>query len=378
MRAIVYHGNKDVRYDPQYPEPTINHPKEVKIKIDYCGICCSDLDEYRDGPIFFSPDHQAISRKPFPQAMGHEMCGEIVELGSAVNANLKVGQKVVVESTGTCLDREYLELPEKKCLSCVQGAYNHCDHIGFYGLGFSDGGFADFCVVGEHHVIPYSEEDLPVEIAALTEPLAVSWHGVRVSNVTKDDSALVLGAGSIGLTTIIALKGHGVRNIIVSEPKESRRALAEKFHVQVFDPTPFNHDEKLLTKELLKLSPLGWGFSRIFDCSGKKETFDISLSALKTTGIATNVAFWAHNKQTVFPMDLTLHEKNLTSSLCYVREDFEEVIQAYRDGLIDPEEVRQIVTKVVALKDGFEEGFLQLINHKGKHIKVLVSPLPKI
>jgi len=380
MKALVYKGNKDIRLEEDYPEPTIVHPHEVKIKVDFCGICGTDLHEYEEGPIFFSNETgkdktNVISHKYFQQAMGHEFCGEIVELGSKTDPNLKVGQKVVIEATGTCMDREYLETDDReKCCSCAQGAYNACDNIAFYGLGFSDGGFAEYCVIGDHHVIPYPEDIIPVEIAALTEPLAVAWHGVAKTHVGPQDTVLILGAGPIGLSTIFALKGHNVKNIVVCEPAHDRRLLAANFNVTVFDPTPFNHDEAKLVGALLKMSTSGWGFSRIYDSSGNKETFDISLGALKTNGIATNLAIWAHKAMTVFPMDLTLHEKTLTGSMCYTRLDFEEVIEAYKSGKIDPNEVKQLVTKVCSIEDGVEGGILELINHKDKHIKILINP----
>ncbi|KAK6205043.1 sorbitol dehydrogenase [Scheffersomyces amazonensis] len=377
MKAIVYHGNKDVRFDSEFPEPKIIHPTQVKIKVDYCGICGSDLHEYIDGPIFFKNEYNAISHNYYQQVMGHEISGEIVELGAEADPQLKVGQKVVVEATGTCVDKAMLEEKElSQCGSCSQGYTNACDFISFYGLGFDNGGFSEYMVIGDHHLIPYPEELLPPDIAALTEPLAVGWHGVRTSPIKPGESALILGAGPIGLSTIFALKGNniGLKNIVICEPAAARRKLAASFGVTVFDPSPFNDDESKLTQELLRLSSDGWGFHHIYDCSGNKVTFDMSISALRTGGTATNLAIWHHKPIPFYPMDLTLHEKFITGSMCYTRRDFEQVIQAYKDGLINPEEVKTLITAKIPIESGFKDGFLELVNHKDKHIKILVTP----
>ncbi|KAK6460039.1 sorbitol dehydrogenase [Scheffersomyces coipomensis] len=378
MRGIVYHGNKDVRFNPDCPEPEIKHPTQVKIKVDYCGICGSDLHEYLDGPIFFKNEYNVTSHNHFKQIMGHEISGEIVELGSNANKNLKVGDKVVIEATGTCTDKPMLESKDvTQCGSCAQGYYNACDNISFYGLAFDNGGFSEYLVVGDHHVIQYPKELIRPDIAALCEPLAVSWHGVRTSQIKPGESALILGAGPIGLSTILALKGNNITDIVISEPALARRKLAQTLGAKIFDPTPFgDEDEEPLTKELLKLSPDGWGFHHIYDCSGIQQTFDMSISTLRTGGLATNLAIWHHKPIPFYPMDLTLHEKFITGSMCYTRIDFEQVIEAYKKKLIDPKEVELLITAKIAIEDGFEKGFMELINHKEKHIKILVSPNP--
>ncbi|CUM65892.1 uncharacterized protein PRCAT00003542001 [Priceomyces carsonii] len=379
MRGIVFHGKGDIRYEESYPEPQIQNADEVKLKVSYCGICGSDLHEYLDGPIFFKDARNEVSNKPNVQCMGHEMSGEIVEIGSNVKS-LKVGDKVVVDATGTCLDRVRFpgtpNFKNKPCGSCADGIYNACDHIGFTGLGFADGGFADYCVVGESHAIRYPDT-IPDDVAALTEPLAVAWHAVRTSHIDSKGSALVLGAGPIGLGTIFALKGHQVQKIVVVEPSLARRNLARKFGVEVFDPSGFNSVEETVT-QLRKLSNNGYGFSHSYDCSGIPATFNMSVQALKANGVSTNLAIWPHKAINFFPMDLTLHEKYLTGSMCYVRKDFEEVIQAYEQGLLNPHEVSELITSVIPLKDGIEKGFKELVFHKDKHIKILFAVNGKV
>lgn len=377
MRAIVLHGVNDLRFHNDYKEPQLVAPADVKIKVDYCGICGLDLHEYLDGPIFFKNKHNEVSNKPNVQCMGHEMCGEIVELGPEANPEYKVGQKVVVAPTGTCLDRHrFPDAPNSKkppCNACLEGAYNACDHITFTGLAFEDGGFADYCVVGDKHIVPYPPELIPVDVAALIEPLAVAWHAVRVSKLAAGELALVLGAGPIGLVMIIALKAHNAGNIVVSEPAEGRRRLAESFGVQTFDPTNYSSvDESVCA--LKKLTNDGFGFHHSFDCSGIPVSFAVSLKALRTTGVATNVAIWPEKPIDYFPMEITLHERTINGSMCHTREDFVNVVKAFEQKMVDIDQVRTLITGIVPLEDGIDKGIQELIHHKEKHIKILVTP----
>lgn len=375
MKAIVYHGNKDIRYTDSHPSPNITHETEVKIKVDFCGICGSDLHEYLDGPIFFQGEKSEISNISKVQCMGHEISGEVVEIGPEVKA-LKVGEKVVVEASGTCLDRyRFPDAPNAKkpnCCACHDDHRNACDHIGFVGLGFMDGGFSDYCIVGQEHVVPYPEDLIPADVAAITEPLSVAWHAVRTSNFQPGQLALVLGSGPIGLAAIIALKGHKAGKIVVSEPALSRRVLAQDFGAEVIDPKDYSYEECIKALKLMTVD--GFGFHHSYDCSGIAATFNASVHSLRTFGTATNIAIWPHKPIDFYPMDVTFKEKVITGSMCTTRLDFEQVIDAYKKGLIDPNEVKRFITSRIHLEDGIEKGFMELINNKDKHIKILMTP----
>lgn len=375
MKAIVYHGKGDVRFNPAYPVPCISHPTEVKIKVDYCGLGGADIREYAENPVFFGCPHNEISHKGPLQIMGREICGEVVEIGHDV-VSVKLGDKVVVDATGTCKDRHRFpgspNFGKKDCDACATGAYNACAHISFTGLSFGDGGFAEYAVVGESHVVKYDPRVVPTDIAALVEPLAVAWHGISLSRLQKGDSALVIGAGPIGLCALLVLRARGAGNIVVVETAPLRRELAANLGAKVVDPTPLEGNR--LVEHLNKLSNEGFGFHRTFDCSGVPETFNLSVKCLKATGVATNLAIWPNRALPFFPMDITLHERFITGSMCYVRKDFEEVINAFKDGSIDPKDVKLLITDIVVLEHGVTEGFKELLNHKENHVKILLTP----
>lgn len=378
MRAVVYRGPGDIVFESNYPEPQISGPFDVKLKVHFCGICGSDLHEYTDGPTFFAPVGQPhpISNKAYPHVMGHEMSAEVVEIGSAVE-DFDIGDAVVVEVTGTCLDRpRFPESPtanNKACEACADGHYNACTGLGLTGLGFLDGGFAEYVVTHASKLVKFDRTKIDFDVAALIQPLAVSWHAVRTSQFEEGRTALVLGGGPIGLTTIFALKGHGASHIVVSEPSAGRRAMAERLGVQTLDPTGISVAEAVA--RLKAMAPGGVGFHHSYDCSGVPATFDTSIQALRIRGVATNVAVWAHRPIDYYPMMTTWLEKSLRGSICFVKRDFEQVARAIEEGRICRKELAQLISARISLEETVARGFDELVANKERHVKLLFSPI---
>ncbi|CAN3376725.1 hypothetical protein DIURU_001509 [Diutina rugosa] len=372
MKGVVFYNQHDVRYQTDVAEPQIEHPTQVKIKPRFCGICGSDLHEYEEGPILFQCPRNPISDKPYQQCMGHEMCGEVVAVGSAVT-DIAVGDQVVVEATASCIDRALLEQPGSElCEACAHGKTNACHQISFVGLGFMGGGFAEYCVVDQYHCVKYDPDVIPNDIAALVEPLSVAWHAIEVAKVKPSHSALVLGAGPIGLCVVLALKAQGLRHIVVSEPAPARRALANSFGAIVYDPTSAASVAES-DEALRQMSAGGLGYDRAYDCSGIPVTFNCMVQSLRSGGVGTNVAIWPPRPVPLMVMDLTLRERFIVGSMCYTRADFESVVAAFEAKKFHPEEVRQLVTKVVPLPDTVSGGFDELLKNRAAHIKILID-----
>lgn len=379
MRGLQYHGAEDIRYNESIPTPQITKPDDVVIKIAYCGICGSDLHEYEE-PIFFanaaSESGDKISGKKLPLVPGHEFSGVVHEVGEAVT-DLKVGDHVVVETTGHCSDRQtYFNEPENKrrdeptCTNCDLGFTNTCTDLNFLGLGVDNGGLAEYTKYSQQHVLKISDK-IPLDVAALIEPLSVVWHAVELSGFKPGEDAVVLGAGPIGLATILVLQAFGASKIVVSEPASIRREQGEFFGAIGYDPSLHGGEA---TNELKKLGSRGSGFAKSFDCSGLPVTYSTSIHALRAHGVACNVAIWPHKSVAHYVMDLTLEEKSSVGSLGYTRKDFEGVINAIQTGTIPMDKLKQFITGRVGLKSGVANGFLELIEHKDKHIKILISP----
>ena len=375
MKGLLYYGREQLRYSEDIPEPQIKNPNDVKVKIAYCGICGTDLHEFLDGPIFFPQPGSVseISGKALPLCPGHEFSGIIDSVGSGVK-NFKPGDRVVVEATSHCSDRERYkyEIVNKDlsfCAACKSNKPNCCKRLSFVGLGTDHGAFGQYVVYGEDHILKIPD-NLPLDLAALVEPLAVAWHAVNCSNFKPGQTAVVLGGGPIGLCTILALKGHKAGKIVCSEPAAIRRDFALKLGSEVFNP--MDYDDPILA--LKNLLPETEGFATSFDCSGIQKTFDTSLDVLGPGGIAVNVAIWPNVPIQYVPMCLTYQEKLATGSMCYVTEDFRQVIDAIDSGLIDHESMKLLITGKVEAKDAVEGGFMQLINHKENNVKIMIAP----
>lgn len=205
MKAVRFHGAKDIRID-EVPIPELR-PGWIKVKPAYVGICGSDLHEYLDGPHIIPPagSKHSMTNECLPITLGHEFSGVVEEVGSGVTGFAK-GDKVCVQPT----------IYDGSCAACKRGLTNSCASFGFIGLSGWGGGMGQFtCAPADY--VKKLPSDMPLEIGALIEPLAVAWHAVETSPFKKGDSVLVLGGGPIGLSVILALLAKGCTNIIVSE-----------------------------------------------------------------------------------------------------------------------------------------------------------------
>lgn len=169
--------------------------------------------------------------------------------------------------------------------------------------------------------------DSYVRVLALVEPLAVGWHAIRISAVAIPGcSALVLGAGPIGLAVVQALVVRGARHVIVSEPSESKRRLAKRFGAtHAFNPK--HHD---VPAECHALG-CGEGVHVAFDCVGKQATLDQAVDATGTGGTIVNIAIWG-GRASIAPNAFALGEKRFVGSSVYTERDFREVIEAVSTG----------------------------------------------
>ena len=192
MRALAYFKKGDIHFTNDIPRPEIQTDDEVIIDVSWCGICGSDLHEYLDGPIFMPKDGEChkLSNAALPLAMGHEMSGIVSKVGPKVT-KVKVGDHVVVDAASSCADLHCWPHSKfynsKPCDACQRGSENLCTHAGFVGLGVISGGFAEQVVVSQHHIIPVPKQ-IPLDVAALVEPLSVTWHAVKISGFKRQFS----------------------------------------------------------------------------------------------------------------------------------------------------------------------------------------------
>lgn len=351
MKAARFHGRGDVRIE-DIPEPELR-AGAVKIDVAWCGICGSDLHEYLEGPIFVpAPGHpHPLSHEEAPVTMGHELSGTISEIGDGVEG-LAVGDNVVVEPY----------FVDGTCDMCQAGSYHLCRQMGFIGLSGGGGGLSETIVVDQRWVHPIG--DIPLDEAALIEPLSVAHHAVERSGVKAGDTALVGGSGPIGLLTAAVLKGRGVTTI-VSELTQARKEKASSSGVadHVLDPS-----QEDVPARVLELTG-GAGADVAFECAGVNAVLDTMLDAVRPGGVVVNVAIWGA-PATVDMQKLVLKEIDLRGTIAYVR-DHPAVIRMVQEGKVD---LKPFITGRIALEDLVEQGFDTLINHKDTAVKVLVQP----
>lgn len=176
---------------------------EVLIKVAYCGICGSDLPRYFQGAV-----HQ------FPQILGHEFSGEIVELGEEVSG-LEIGQKVTAAPLVPC----------HQCADCLSGNFALCENYSFIGSRQA-GAMAEYLAVPAENVVVL-KEGLSLELAAMIEPLTVAIHGLDQIHTRAYEDYLILGSGTIGLMALLAAQHRGGGSITVVDINDQKLEAAK-------------------------------------------------------------------------------------------------------------------------------------------------------
>nr|WP_318153349.1 2,3-butanediol dehydrogenase [Halomonas sp. ML-15] len=349
MKAAVWYRARDLRVEP-VEIPRLEDPHQVKIKVAACGICGSDLHEYAAGPIFIPVDTpHPISQQKAPIIMGHEFAGEVVEVGERVT-RVKVGDRVAIEPIlSPHRDGHYL-----------MERYNLTPLLGFHGLSGGGGGFSEYTVVGEHMVHPMPET-LSYEQGALVEPAAVGLHAVRQSSLKAGDSAVVFGAGPIGLMVIESLKAAGAADIYAVELSAARRQKATDLGATVLDPQQGDAVE-----QLHELTRGGADFA--FEVTGVPAVLSQAINSTHAGGETVVVSIW-ESDAAIQPNDLVIKERSMKGIIAY-RHIYPAVIALMQQGYFRAED---LITGRIALDDIVEKGFDALLNDKS-HVKIIVEP----
>lgn len=351
MKAARYHGNRDLRIE-EVDEPAVR-PGTVKVRVEWCGICGTDLHEYDDGPIFcpVAGSPHPISGETIPVTLGHEFAGVVAELGEGVTG-FDVGDRVVVEPYLVCGECEF----------CRAGRYNLCVKMGFIGLSGGGGGFSEVVVAPAEMV--HALGGLSTEVGALVEPLAVGYHAVRRSGITAGQTAAVFGAGPIGLMTTACLRAIGVETVISVELSDIRKRKApDAGATTVLDPSEGDVVERI------HAMTDGRGVDVAFECVGASPALQSALDSTVNGGTVVNVSIWGH-KAEIDMFGLVMRELNLVGTAAYCG-DHEAVIALLQEGKIDAE---QFITGRIAVDDILEQGFTELIENKEENVKILVHP----
>jgi 2-desacetyl-2-hydroxyethyl bacteriochlorophyllide A dehydrogenase len=351
MKAVVLEGALDARVE-EIPEPEAG-PGQVKVKVEWAGICGSDLAMYQYFPIPADVVHPLFGEHG-PHVLGHEFSGRIVSVGEGVEG-LTPGTLVAVRPN----------VWDGTCAACLRGEVNLCENYGFVGINGGGGGFSEFVVVGADAAHPFPE-DLGADAAAMVESTTVAWHAVKVSGAREGDTALIVGGGPIGLALLLCLRARGARAVIVSEPSESRRELAASLGADAVDPRSADVDE------YVRSITGGAGVDVAFDASGVGQpTYDATFAALRSGGKSVVVAQF-HSAVSVDLNSFLITEKHLVGSFAYTDEDFTEVVAEIASGRIDP---RPLISSRIGLDQVVTGGMDHLLGGgRNTEVKIIASP----
>lgn len=257
MKAAVLKGIENLEMeDISRPTPS---PQEILIKVKACSICGTDIRVY----------HHGHKHMRFPRITGHELSGEIVEIGKRVEGH-KLGEKVAIAPA----------IPCGRCHYCRRGMQSMCINLTAIGYHY-DGGFAEFMVVPEDAVrngcINTIPSELSFEEAALAEPLACAINGQQLSQIGLGNTVVVVGAGPLGCIHLQLAKAKGASRTILVELSRERIDFAKKFAFPdiVINPSSENAIQRI------KEETEGRGADRIIvSCpSGKAQEESLSMVA---------------------------------------------------------------------------------------------------
>jgi (R,R)-butanediol dehydrogenase/meso-butanediol dehydrogenase/diacetyl reductase len=352
MRAAVWHAKEDVRVET-VAVPPFPSAGWVKVKVDWCGICGSDLHEYIAGPIFIPTEEpHPLTGKQGSLILGHEFTGTVVEVGEGVS-NVSVGDFVAPDACQHC----------GECITCRTGRYNVCEKLAFTGL-HNDGAFAKYVNIPAELCYKLPSGVSP-EAGALIEPLATGFKAVREAGSILGETVVIIGAGTIGLGTLMAAKAAGAGKVIMLEMSKARTAKAEECGADVI----LNPAECDAVAEIKAMTG-GSGADVSFECVGNKFTGPLAVDVIRNAGRAVIVGIFEEPSSFNF-FSLSGTDKRVIGTLAYTLEDFKGVSALLATGQLKAE---PMITGKIELEDIVEKGFLELINNKDENIKIIVRP----
>lgn len=292
------------------PKPTIIEPTDAIVRVTLGSICSSDLHI----------KHGSVPRAVPGITVGHEMVGIVEELGSEVKG-VSVGDRVTVNVETFC----------GECFYCKHGYVNNCTSPhGGWALGCRiDGGQTEYVRV------PLAEQGLNRIPDSVTDEqalfvgdvLATGFWAARISEITEEDTVLIIGAGPTGICTLLCVMLKQPKRIIVCEQSEERRNFVKQHYPNVLLTTP---DE---CEDFVKNNSDHGGADRVLEVAGGKDTFQLAWCTARPNAIVTVVALY--NEAQTLPLP-DMYGKNLTFKTGGVDGcDCEEVLQLIEEGKID-------------------------------------------
>jgi len=318
---------------------------EVLVRVESCGICGSDVHGY-DG---------SSGRRIPPIVMGHEAAGTVAATGAGVGGYAE-GDRVTFDSTVYC----------GECAFCASGQINLCDHRQVIGVSCGEyrrhGAFAEYVVVPRRILYP-----LPASIsfpeAAMLEAVSVALHAVRVSEAADGATALVIGAGMIGLLTMQAARAAGCAQVFISDVDATRLELADEIGADKI----LHCSGRELVAEVHKLTG-GRGVDLVYEAVGRNETVSDAIDAVRKGGIATLVG--NITPEVTLPLQKVVSRQIRLQGSCASAGEYPQAIELIANGKI---KVKPLITAVASLEEG-PRWFEWLHAREPNLMKVILTP----
>ncbi len=242
------------------PAPQIRRPSDVLLKLEATGVCGSDVHYYATGRI----GSQVVK---FPFVVGHECAARVIETGKDVT-RVKEGDLVAIDPAMPC----------HTCDQCKLGRENTCRNMKFLGCpGQAEGCLTEYIVMPADTLFPVTGK-ITAEQAALVEPLSIGVYAVKQAKLPDSATIAILGTGPIGLSTMLAARAQGIKNICITDKIDERvRTAAQQGVSYAGNPTKSDVVNEILTK-------YPDGMDAVFECAGQQDTIDQAIDLLKPGG----------------------------------------------------------------------------------------------
>lgn len=334
MKALVYAGPKKA----ELRDVETGEKKEGQIKIDiiYCGVCGSDIGIYLG----------THPRAKAPLVFGHEFLGVAAEDGKRI----KKGDRVVPYPLLSC----------GHCKACRNGNEHVCNTLGLIGIDV-DGGMCESVYVDED-VLYKVPEGVSDKAAAVIEPLAVLVHAIHMSGFEPLDTAVVAGAGPIGMLCAVMLKHAGASQIFISDVAEKRLEAARE--LGMIPVNPLKED----LGAVVKAATDGEGCDVFFECSGAAAA---AVQMTDVTRVRGKICMVSVRKQPheVNLRDVNFKEQTLVGTRVYTKDEFGQAVELTKKL---ESQLEKIVTHVVPLRES-EKVFDMIADPECGTIKVVVD-----
>jgi L-iditol 2-dehydrogenase len=329
------------------PEPA-PAPGELLIQVAACGICGSDVHGY-DG---------SSGRRIPPLVMGHEAAGVVAGAGEGVTA-FHPGDRVTFDSTVYC----------GECPYCLRGDINLCDRREVIGVSCGEyrrnGAFAEYVTVPRQivHRLPNA---MSFAEAAMLEPVSVALHAIKVSEIRGGETALVIGAGMIGLLTLQAARAAGCSRVLIADVDPTRLRLAESLGATEV----LNLSGADLSAEVLNRT--GSGVDVVLEAVGRDETIQAAIQSVRKGGTVTLIG--NITPQVILPLQVVVSRQLRLQGTAASSGEYPQAIDLVSSGVI---QVTPLITAVAPLEDG-PRWFERLYAHEPNLMKIVLTPQPGV